>query len=535
VTTFIRSLAGVMLGFFLLVGSASAETYSWVNQAGTHFASALEGCPATTSAYGITMQFSSVIFYNSGSATCDYIYVGDADGEMNDHYREYNFSRVGDSCPVDSTYNEVTGGCVANSLQPGEKCPDQTGATAQNPFIWDAQAGQCTKYFEAGHEASCKYIASGSNAPKAYEVTGVVNSSGQMQAPPSFTSGFLECQAQTITSSECIFKVDGSATCNVMATFTGEVNAGGTVDAADDQCPSDVCPVKAPQTTTENEACNPVSNGAGGTTCTQTKETSAEGTQQCGSVNGAYTCIAKPPKSNGVTTAITATAETLSNGDVQVTTVKDSTLTVCSDIKTCTSSHSTTTTKSTTTASGGTTTSSTCAGSCTNAGGGVETVPGAGSTAGTGTGTCTGTDCGQGGDGSADVSNECATPPPCDGDPFQCAILKQAHLDTCKLMAAETDAEKASSDAQIAAGFTALAAHQATLDAQASSLLSGFQSSTGGGGGGSGVCLPDVPFTAMGHSMTIEFSKACSALAFIRYGLLACAYLIAARIVLRGD
>lgn len=129
------------------------------------------------------------------------------------------------------------------------------------------------------------------------------------------------------------------------------------------------------------------------------------------------------------------------------------------------------------------------------------------------------------------MTQDCAAVPPCEGDPFQCAVLKQAHIDTCKLMAGPTAAETAAQDAKINAEYTKLDAHQAAMDSQVSSLLSGFQSATGGGGPGGGQCLPDIPFSVMGYSQTIEFSQACEPLSFVRLVLLAGAYLIAARIV----
>lgn len=533
--TLIRSLAGLFLGCLLAVNSAFALDYRWSNGI-SYYADPGAACNAaglaTYANHPTQAWHHSVLGIEGAYASCVHWYTWKDGTPGVNQGGNTLLSRSGTTCPSGTgPYDPSTGMCtVVVVKQVGDLCDDQTGATAQNPFIWDGNS--CVKFFDANAQASCKYMGSHLNTPTAYVVAGVINSAGVPSAPPTFTANSLSCQAQTITSSECTVNVHGDATCNVMATFTGEVNAGGTVDAADGQCEGGVCPVRAPETTTTDDGCSPVSNGSGGSTCTQTKETQAEGSQQCGTVNGAYTCVSKPPKSNGVTTAITATTETLSNGDVKVTTVKDSTLTLCSDINTCTSTHSTTTSHTTTKPSGGSSTASTCVGSCTNTGGGVETVPGAGTSAGTGTGTCTGTDCGQGGDGTADVTNECASPPPCAGDPFQCAILKQAHIDTCKLMAGPTAEQSAAQDAKIAAEYSALDAHQATLDAQVSTLLGGFQSATSGGGPG-GQCLPDIPFTAMGYSQTIEFSRVCEPLSFVRLALLAGAYLIAARVVMK--
>jgi hypothetical protein len=530
VNTLIRSVAGVVLGCLLFANNAFALTYYWVKGGTGNYSSASAACPSSMTLYNLTFTLVGPHFYAENSATCHYRYT-DAQGQVSNEY-QWALSRNGDSCPVGQTYNELIGGCEAPVQEPGETCADQTGATLQNPYIWDAEAGMCKKFFDAGNEASCQYMASNLNAPTAYVVTGVISSAGLPSAPPTFAATALQCQAQTISSSECTVNIAGEASCNVIATFTGEVNVGGTVDAADDACPDDQCPVKEPKTETIDEGCNPVANGSGGTTCTQTKETAVEGTQQCGSVNGVYTCVAKPPASSGVTTSITATTETEPDGDIKVTTVKSSDLTTCSDINTCTTTHSVTTSSTTTKPSGSTSTTSSCTGSCTSSGGGVETIPGVGTTAGTGTGTCTGDECGEGEEqGTADIAQECAAVPPCDGDPFQCAILRQAHIDTCKLMAGPTSSETAAQNTKINAEYAALDAHQATMDAEVSSLLSGFQSATGGGGSGGGQCLPDIPFSVMGFSQNIEFSKACEPLSFVRLVLLAGAYLMAARIV----
>lgn len=537
VNTLIRSVVGVMLGCLLFANNAFAlTTYYWTygNSATTpQYSSASAACPATYSAYSLSWSFDGVQFYSASGGTCKYKYTSPSSGDTS-NITAYTLNRYGDSCPVGQTYDAVIGGCQAPVLANGEKCADQTGATPQNPFIWQSSTSTCVKFFDADDSSSCKYMGNNNNInkPTAYVVTGVINSAGLPSAPPTFAATSMECEAQTLSSSECTVNVGGEASCNVIATFTGELNVGGTVDAADDACPDDECPVKEPKTETTDDGCNPVSNGSGGSTCTQTKETAVEGTQQCGQVNGAYTCIAKPPASNGVTTAITATTETEPDGDIKVTTVKDSTLTVCSDINTCTSSHSTTTSQTTTKPSGSSSTSSTCTGACTSTGGGVETIPGAGTSAGTGSGTCVGEDCGEGeGEGTADVTQDCAAVPPCDGDPFQCAVLKQAHIDTCKLMAGPTAGESAAQDAKVDSEYAALDAHQATMDSEVTSLLAGFQSATAGGGSGGGQCLPDIPFSVMGYSQTLEFTKVCEPLSFVRLVLLAGAYLMAARIV----
>lgn len=541
-TLFLR-IATVLVGLLVFTESAFATTtYYWLKGGGSQYPSASAACPSTIEAYNLVFNFNGVQFYSELSATCKYKYTSGTGEDTN--MTQYNLSRNGDSCPEGNIYNLVTGGCELPPppvLAPGELCEDQTGATAQNPYIWDPDSGSsgaCEKYFNAGDEASCSYMGSHGNTPTAYTVAGVMNSTGNAVAPPTFAATSMSCTAATISSSECTINVSGAISCNVMATFTGGVN-GGDVDAQDALCGDGLgeCPDQKPQITTTEEPCVPVSNGSGGTSCTTEKKTEAEGTQSCGLVNGTYTCVTRLPRSNGLTTNISSTSQTLANGSVEVTTVKDSSNEVCTDVGTCTVKHSVTVTKTTTTTSGGTSTTAACSGICTPSGGGVETLPTAGvGSSGPGTGgTGTGDGEGEGSEeGNASIAPSCAAPPFCDGDPFQCAILKQAHLDTCRLMAGPTAEETAASNAKINTAWAEYDAHQATLDAQASTLLSQFQGAVSGGGGG-GICLADVPFAVMGHSMVLEFSRVCEYIEFIRYGVLAVAYLLAARIVMRED
>lgn len=523
--TLYRSVAGVLLGWLLITSNAWALTYYWTKGGSGNYASAAAACPATVGTYGLTWTFNGVKFYSAESGQCEYLYAPDGSKIL-----EFSLSRAGDSCPVGAFYDAVIGGCVASALEPGEECTDQTGATPGDPMIWDSTVNQCVNFSDSEGKAPCSYLKSQAG-PSSYLVSGTILSGGYVAVPPTFASTGTDCEIQLVRSSKCVVRVSGEAQCVVIGEYSGEVYNGGT-DINDALCPDGGCAEGEAETTTDTQDCEPVSNGAGGTSCTATKTTQAEGEQSCGTFNGVLTCSAKAPASNGVITDITATTETEPDGDIKVTTVKDSSLTLCSDINTCTTKHSTTTSVTTTKPSGATSTTTSCTGACSSTGGGVETIPGAGTSAGTGSGTCIGEDCGEGEEeGTADVTQDCAAVPPCEGDPFQCAVLKQAHIDTCKLMAGPTAAETAAQDAKINAEYTKLDAHQAAMDSQVSSLLSGFQSATGGGGPGGGQCLPDIPFSVMGYSQTIEFSQACEPLSFVRLVLLAGAYLIAARIV----
>lgn len=539
---YLRYFAFGLFAFMAFVNSAFAQTTFYWNRYGSteQFPSAYAACPGSIQINMVLSgTLSGVNYTGGGFGNCNYKY-----GANNDDYPTYSLSRGGDACPPDNVYDEVIGGCVIPpppdpTLENGDKCEDQTGATAQNPFIWQASTSTCVKFFDADDEASCKYMGAHLNTPSSYTVAGVINSSGNAVAPPTFAATSMSCTAATVSSSECSINVSGAISCNVLATFTGEVN-GGSVDAQDALCGAGLgaCPDQEPKVTTAEQPCVPAANGSGGTSCTQSKETVSEGQQNCGTVNGSYKCFTKLPSSNAIITQINSSSQTLPNGSVEVTVVKDSSNMVCTDVGKCTTTHSTTTTKSTSSTSGGTSTSSSCSGICTPAGGGVETLPtaGAGATGpGAGGGGTGGNGEGEeeGPDGSASAIDDCELPPPCDGDPFQCAILIQAHKDTCKLMQGPTVAEKAQAEAKIAESVALVAAAQSEMDSTAMGLLGAFQSSISGGSTGGAACLPDVPLSVMGHTVIMEFSKTCPSLAFLRYAVLATAYLFAAGVIFR--
>ena len=443
--------------------------------------------------------------------------------------------RSGTICPDGAEIALTETECPLQAQKIGDKCEDQTGQNLSNPKIWDGSA--CTPFLEAKGDAPCAYLKSvGDNNPRyvgqSYTVVGELDSTGNAVAPPSFVDSSLSCGIETVSNSECTVNIKGAISCNVVGKLTGKANLSGKSDIRSAQCggSSNPCPEQEPKVETKEEPCTPVANKKGGTTCTVVKETTSEGKQQCGLVNGAYKCITRAPRSNGLTTGISSTSRTLPSGDIETTTVKKSANTICTDVNTCTTQNSQTTTKTVTSPSGKTSTTSSCTGTCTADGGGVETLPHAGTgKIGKGAG-------GEGeeeGSGTASTTSDCDALPPCEGDPFLCAVLKQAHIDTCKLMAGPTSEEQAAQEAKTLAAYAALDAHQSELDAQANSLLSQFKGSTSGGGPSGGKCLPDVPFSVMGQTMVMEFSRTCDSISFIRYAVLAAAYLFAARIVFR--
>ncbi|HCF7371494.1 TPA: attachment protein [Pseudomonas aeruginosa] len=136
--------------------------------------------------------------------------------------------------------------------------------------------------------------------------------------------------------------------------------------------------------------------------------------------------------------------------------------------------------------------------------------------------------------GSTDGGNtECDKPIACDGDPFQCAILKQAHKDSCDLRKLPTDKEKKDLQDLIDQQQKKIDAEQQALDSKVDGLFSDFKQ-TASGSSAQGQCLTDVQFDVLGSSFTLPFSQVCEFLHLFRFAVIAMAYLAAARIVSRG-
>ena len=544
-----RSKALVLFGCALFASQSYAATIFWADGFGGQFGSPSAACKSSAENnyanhpiymvdhVGPTQTWANG--YGGYNGSCP-IFIRQRDGEgIVVQSGSGNISRGGQTCADGQPFNPDTGECpVVLAYEPGEKCDDQTGGTPSNPMIYDDTVSKCVKFTDSEGDAPCSFLkATGEANPgyagTAYTVAGVIGAGGQATAPPTFAQDGLKCVMATVSSSDCKVLGDGTATCNVIGKFTGKGSSTGTSDVADALCPNGTCDPQEPEVKTTETPCVPSGTGGGGSGCTATKETKEDGSQQCGTVNGAYKCYTKPPYSNGITTNVNSTSQTLPDGSVKVTTVKDSTNTVCTDIKTCTTKTSTTTTNVTTKPNGTTTTDTSCKGACSPNGGGLEGNTGAGGgnpATGNGEG---GNGDGEGGDGTASTTDDCLAPPPCDGDPFLCAILKQQHIDTCKLMAAPTAAEKAEAKAKTDAAYASLDAHQADLDGKANGLLQQFQSATSGGAS-TGKCLPDkqLPLGMFG-TVNLEFSKTCDSLSWVRLVLLAGAYLFAARVVFR--
>jgi hypothetical protein len=534
----IRFIAGALLGCSIYSNSALSTDYYW-SDGNSSAANPAEACNLS----------GRHTYSDHPNQLFDHSEMGGVEGSTSycQHYFTWNLPDVsgvykggrsvvslyGSTCPSGTgPYNPVTGICDPreHKLQPGDKCEDQGTANRSDPKIWDDTVNACVKFTESKGDAPCSYIASQSSSSSgtAYTVAGVLDKGGNAVAPPSFADSSLSCHVKTISSSECIINVQGAISCNVMGKLTGTANGAGINSIKDATCTAEKpCEQKTPEITTTQDPCIPLGDGSGGSSCTETKKTETQGSQNCGLVNGVYKCITRLPRSNGISTKTNVAKQALPDGSVQITTVKNAANTVCSDVNTCIEKTSTTTTKTITSSSGTTKTEVSCKGACTPDGQGLESNPSAGTGNGNGDGS------GEGSNGTASATDDCVTPPPCDGDPFLCAILKQQHIDTCKLMAAPTDQELSEMQGRVDAQYSAIQANQDSMDSKVNNLLNGFKSASTGTGGGVGKCLPDIKFSVLGHSVIFAFSKTCEALSFLRYAVLAAAYLFAARVVVR--
>jgi len=457
---------------------------------------------------------------------------------IDDNGKEVDYVEVvqrgsGDLCSNGGKLDVATGECRSDEGENGEICEDQSGNPnpTLDPLIWNKAAGKCVLLTESDPPATCKYFGNKGSTPTEYTVAGVMDSGGEAVAPPTFAIQ-MGCEVQTVTTSECTINVKGAISCNVTGTFTGEVGQKGKPDVPSVSCGQSAnlpCPTQEITTSVTDNPCVMASGK-----CTSETETSKTGKQQCGSVNGAYTCSTVKPTSNGLKIATEEMMQALADGSIKTTKTDKATKTKCTDVKACKITTSTTVTETTTNKEGKTTSkTSTCYGECGSAGTGLGTgLGGKGDGKGTGDEAAgNGQGDGQEGDGgAADASDDCTKPPPCDGDAYLCSILHQSFINSCAERALPTDKEKAAFKAKLDEQKLKLDGMTKEFDEKTSALVSAFESSASGASSG-GKCFTDFSTSVMGRSFTIPFSAVCPYLEYLRWAVLCVAYLIALRIV----
>lgn len=380
--------------------------------------------------------------------------------------------RYGDKC-AEGEYNGTTGACD----KPNNKCSANKDKVVKS-FHWLSSTD---------------------------EPTSTISIDGCAAA----ISGFTVCK----TASPSVFSCTGTAT------WTGDDLAANT--GAGGECSGESCAQGQPEDTSKNEPCIKQET-ATGFTCTSKVEDSKVGQTNCGTANGVFVCTpeVKPVK---ITQTQQVTSADTQNPDGSITNknITKTTKTVCVADK-CTDTSYTTTTNSGKSSQGMPTgTSVSCVG------GGCEAQTGGGGTV---------SQIGGGGgskdskDGKASEQKDCTKPIECEGDIYQCAILKQDFISYCSMNEGPTEKQLDALKSETASFQEKLAQNQTELDSKAASVVSQFKAAAAGGGGGGGKCLPDI---AVGYNITMRFSAACDYLVGIRYAILCICFLISARLISR--
>jgi hypothetical protein len=111
---FLGIVLGVLLSVVLVPSIAHAAYYSWTSyQFGGSYPSALEACIAVSNynlGGNIKHGTATVSDYSLGGKRCHFVRDDGTTWTSNTTYR---VTRLGDSCPPDTTYNSETGGCEA--------------------------------------------------------------------------------------------------------------------------------------------------------------------------------------------------------------------------------------------------------------------------------------------------------------------------------------------------------------------------------------------------------------------------------------
>lgn len=318
------------------------------------------------------------------------------------YIRGSKVSRFGDSCPAGSTYDSATGACKFPFANAGDKCgeADSTGLVK----IYNNDGG-CVPMLDADQSSQCKYLSKQGTRAVPFYVS--FSQDGNPQSPPS--PEMFGCEVRITSVANCKMPAASSsggitlapaqvARCKVAAFFTGNVAGTGKMTVAnpaagtDGQCgDSQDCTPPDQPTVTESQPCNYVLDGEGRKVCSASQFKGDPGNMDCGSVNGAFTCITKPAKSTGTKTD--TTVETKANADGTTTTTKSDTIvqTTCTGAGSCTSTTTKVSNVTKTDGSGNTTSTS---GTCTGSKCATATNPDGN---GDGLGDCTGSDCGEGG------------------------------------------------------------------------------------------------------------------------------------------
>lgn len=256
-------------------------------------------------------------------------------------------TRYGDSCPVGTAFNSVTGECELPAGEAGEECdgPEFMGM----PALYNSQ-GQCVSWDKADKPALCKSLAkSGTSFTDLYVA---FDGDGNPEKPQAEKFG---CEVNVVDVAQCKMPVPkcGSGICiehmvtkcKVGVTFTGNVAGDGNGSGypvsggagEEGVCPEGVdCTPKPEPVVEESKPCNYMYNGQV-VSCESSEFKGDPGEMNCGRVNnGPYECTKKVPQSNGIDIKTKITTEPTADGGTKTTKEDQHTKTVCSAPGSCT-------------------------------------------------------------------------------------------------------------------------------------------------------------------------------------------------------
>lgn len=531
------------------VNLVNAAEYYWVASNGnTSFSgpspsSACSQYAEFLSDVTFTYKFTSFEFYSPSLAHCKLERVRISTGTKTDYF--VDAQRSGDSCRPDSVYNSTTGACDVPLASDGEWCspPDSGGAK-----VFIMSNGVCVAPAEAALKDQCKAFA---KDPLTSDSVVTVwryptNDNADLRNPQKVVNK-LGCEVQLLEEISCrtspatIFcnnpndksdctSFEKTLKCRVKGVLNGKVAPDPLGTPAGSKCTGDECVIEPPVETKESKPCTYVYDAEGRKSCSTWNYKGKEGAEQCGTIGGVFSCKDDLPKAvgKGLSIGTVIDEETQADGSKKTTKTDTAKNVTCIGNNACTTTVTTNKTVSIHGADGSLKSNSS---SCTG-----PQCPSSGSpdVDGDGFGDCEGTDCGkEEKGGAAGTSGDCGVPPACDGDPFQCSILKQSWQNTCKTLEAPTTEQQKTMDDKVAQSEGKIVELQQELDQKVSALIGDFKAGSTPGSVGSGVCFPDYPIQFLDRQITLPFSQVCPFLALLAKALMVVAYLVAARIVSR--
>lgn len=361
---------------FSIFHQANAVEIYWKNDGGPQSGSDIKGlCEEIISIFpGI--KLTGVEFYSTPRPTYHAVCKGESSSGSSSRSGSNvgSATRRGDTCPAFTTENKITGEC--ERVEDKDKC-ELLKDTVIPAFKWVSTTDA-----------------------------------------PSASISIKSCEAAVSGVTLCKNTADGLYACTGTATITGkQLNPSPGTESG--VCSDADCNSSDPQRESKQTPCVPVPDGAGGSSCSSSKEESNPGTTKCSSAGGKWTCIESPQSVSKTQSSITTKKEVKNpDGSTTVTTTTITTIKTCRGVRNCTT--------------GTTTTVSTGGKNPDGSDKGEHTI-------------CQGPNCNGGGsggpgDGEGDDEKEesmvsgdmaCATLPVCQGDAIACAILRQTHQSRC--------------------------------------------------------------------------------------------------------